>query len=144
LLTLACNILSPRTPPAEPSATIIATSTATPHPTATPAAVPTRAPQLGDTWTRPADGMTMVYVPAGEFLMGSNDGAADEKPMHTVALDAFWMDQTEVTNAQYRKCAEVGKCAALLTCDWGEPTYNDGTKSQHPAVCELARCSSLL
>jgi formylglycine-generating enzyme required for sulfatase activity len=47
----------------------------------------------------------MIHVPDGEFLMGSRDAdrkaAADEKPAHTVTLDAFWIDRTEVTNAQY-------------------------------------------
>jgi formylglycine-generating enzyme required for sulfatase activity len=47
----------------------------------------------------------MVYVPAGEFLMGSTDADAkagdDEKPQHRVYLDAFWIDRTEVTNGQY-------------------------------------------
>jgi len=56
---------------------------------------------LGDTWTRPADGMVMVYVPAGEFEMGSTEGNSDEQPVHTVALDGFWIDQTEVTNDQF-------------------------------------------
>jgi len=69
---------------------------------------------IGDTWTRPADGMVMVYVPAGEFLMGSSDAdgeaGAHEKPQHTVYLDAYWIDRTEVTNAQYRKCVEAGAC----------------------------------
>jgi eukaryotic-like serine/threonine-protein kinase len=54
---------------------------------------------------RSADGMEMIYVPAGEFLMGSTDAdrkaADDEKPQHIVYLDAFWIDRTEVTNAQY-------------------------------------------
>ncbi|HUN24645.1 MAG TPA: protein kinase, partial [Anaerolineales bacterium] len=56
---------------------------------------------VGSTQTRARDGMRMVYVPAGEFEMGSNDGDADEQPVHTVYLDAFWIDQTEVTNAQF-------------------------------------------
>jgi formylglycine-generating enzyme required for sulfatase activity len=43
----------------------------------------------------------MVHVPAGEFEMGSTQGHDDEAPVHTVALDAFWIDQTEVTNAQF-------------------------------------------
>ena len=45
----------------------------------------------------------MVYIPAGEFVMGSREdnGDADEHPEHTVYLDAFWMDTYEVTNAQY-------------------------------------------
>ncbi len=46
------------------------------------------------------DGMTLVYVPAGEFQMGS-DQNDDEKPIHTMYLDAYWIDQTEVTNAMY-------------------------------------------
>ena len=45
----------------------------------------------------------MVLIPAGEFQMGSNDGDDDEKPVHTVYVDAFYMDKYEVTNAQYRK-----------------------------------------
>lgn len=53
---------------------------------------------------RQNDGGEMVFVPAGEFLMGSeeNDEAFfDEKPAHTVYLDAFWIDRTEVTNARF-------------------------------------------
>ena len=53
------------------------------------------------------DGMAQVYVPAGEFLMGSADsdsGAfSDEKPQHKVYLDAFWIDKTGVTNAMFAK-----------------------------------------
>lgn len=76
-----------------------------------PDPTPTQEPQpdLGDTQTRPSDGMTMVYVPAGEFMIGSSDQAAkdalaqcerylsqceptfyqDEQPSHIVALDSF-------------------------------------------------------
>jgi len=49
------------------------------------------------------DGAPMVLIPAGDFRMGSNNGADDEKPVHTVYLDAFYMDKYEVTNAQYRR-----------------------------------------
>ena len=59
---------------------------------------------------RDADGMVMVYVPAGEFEMGSNDGDSDEQPVHTVYLDAYWIDKTEVTNAMYAKCVEDNAC----------------------------------
>ena len=44
----------------------------------------------------------MVLIPAGEFEMGNNDGAANERPAHTVYVDAFYMDIYEVTNAQYK------------------------------------------
>ncbi len=56
------------------------------------------------------DGMTMVYVPEGEFQMGSEDGENDQKPVHTVYLDAYWIDQTEVTNAMYAQCVTEGEC----------------------------------
>jgi iron(II)-dependent oxidoreductase len=46
------------------------------------------------------DGIPYVYVPAGCFLMGS-DGFRTERPVHEVCLSAFWIGQTEVTNAQY-------------------------------------------
>ena len=65
---------------------------------------------LGDTWKRPTDKMVMVYIPAGEFQMGSTDGPEEEQPLHTVALDSFWVDRTEVTNAQYRLCEKSGEC----------------------------------
>ena len=54
--------------------------------------------------------MAMVFVAAGEFPMGSNDGDSDEKPVHTVYLDAFWIDKYEVTNAQYKHCVAAAAC----------------------------------
>jgi len=47
--------------------------------------------------------MVLVYIPAGTFEMGSEDGDGDERPVHSVYLDAFWMDQTEVTLARFRE-----------------------------------------
>ncbi|MCA9712820.1 MAG: formylglycine-generating enzyme family protein, partial [Myxococcales bacterium] len=70
--------------------------------------------ELGDTWERLTDGMVMVYVPAGSFLMGSlgsdPDAENDELPQHRVALDGFWLDRTEVTNFQYGRCVADGDC----------------------------------
>ena len=45
----------------------------------------------------------MVYVVGGTFQMGSNSGDSDEKPIHTVTVSSFYMDKTEVTQAEYRK-----------------------------------------
>ena len=47
----------------------------------------------------------MVLIPAGEFQIGSNDAEADddEQPVRTVYVDAFYMDKTEVTNAQFKE-----------------------------------------
>jgi len=53
----------------------------------------------------PIDGpLGMVWIPGGEFTMGSNSDKAwpDEKPAHRVRVDGCWMDQTEVTNAQFQ------------------------------------------
>jgi formylglycine-generating enzyme required for sulfatase activity len=50
----------------------------------------------------------MVYVPAGTFTMGSRFNY--KEPAHEVYLDAFWIDQTEVTNARYRLCVDEGVC----------------------------------
>jgi serine/threonine-protein kinase len=46
-------------------------------------------------------GVEQVFVPAGSFIMGSASSAADERPLHTVLLNSFWIDRTEVTNAQF-------------------------------------------
>ena len=63
---------------------------------------------IGSTQVSDKDDMTMMYVPAGEFTMG-NDKYSEE-PVHTVNLDAYWIDQTEVTNAMYAKCISAGVC----------------------------------
>ncbi len=85
--------------------------------------------QAGDnrllkTDVRPKDGGVMVYVPAGEFPMGSSDAQiaiaqADcqgcpedwfdgERPQHMVSLDAYWIDRYEVSNEQFAKFIEDG------------------------------------
>jgi formylglycine-generating enzyme required for sulfatase activity len=51
---------------------------------------------------RDLDG-SMVYVPAGEFVMGSDAGDVDESPQRRVYLDAFEIDKYEVTNVQYQR-----------------------------------------
>jgi formylglycine-generating enzyme required for sulfatase activity len=79
------------------------TATNTPQPTFTPT------PGIGSTKVSEKDGMVMVFVPAGEFTMGS-DTDSDEQLIHQVNLDAFWIDQTEVTNAMYAKCVDDGGC----------------------------------
>jgi formylglycine-generating enzyme required for sulfatase activity len=53
------------------------------------------------------DGASMILIPAGEFLMGSYEGYDNEKPVHTVYLDDFYMDKYEVTNAQYKRFMEA-------------------------------------
>ena len=63
----------------------------------------------------------MVYVPAGDFLMGTRDkhnGVIridwnNEDYQHTFTLDGFWIDCTEATYAQYRGCIQAGACQQL-------------------------------
>jgi formylglycine-generating enzyme required for sulfatase activity len=47
------------------------------------------------------NGVEMVLVPPGCFYMGSNVGDSNERPVHEVCLEDFWIDRYEVTNAQY-------------------------------------------
>jgi formylglycine-generating enzyme required for sulfatase activity/uncharacterized caspase-like protein len=86
----------------------IGTSTPSPTKTAIP---PTPTLGIGSTKTG-NDGMTLLYVPAGNFTMGSDSGSSSEKPTHSVHLDAFWIDTTEVTNAMYAKCVRDKVCNA--------------------------------
>ncbi|MBM3130669.1 MAG: TIR domain-containing protein [Chloroflexi bacterium] len=92
----------------KPTETLRPTATFTPQPTNTPRPTATPTPWIGSTKIS-ADDATMMYVPAGEFTMGSNDYDR-EKPVHTVYLDAFWMDKFEVTNALYKKCVDAKQC----------------------------------
>ncbi len=113
-----------------PTDTPMPTATDTLVPTITDTPIPTDIPTptlgIGSTQTRSADGMTMLYVPGGTFRMGSAeddpDAGDNEKPQHTVTLTAFWIDRTEVTNAQYKRCVEDGVCAASPYAD--DSTYN--------------------
>ncbi len=60
------------------------------------------------------DGRPMVFVPGGPFLMGApeSDAAADpdERPQHSVSVDAFWIDQYEVSHTDYFACVALGAC----------------------------------
>lgn len=84
-------------------------------------------PWRGQEIVNPKDGAVMVYVPAGEFLMGSHDVTENEKPQRRVYLDAFWMYTHPVTVAQYFEfCAD--------TCCLKPETPNWGWKDDHPIV----------
>jgi formylglycine-generating enzyme len=66
----------------------------------------------------------MVWIPGGEFQMGGDDPLArpDESPIHRVRVDGFWMDATEVTNAQFAEFASATgyKTVAERPLDWEE------------------------
>jgi formylglycine-generating enzyme required for sulfatase activity len=80
-------------------------------------------------------GQEMILIPAGEFLMGSPDSEEnaedDEKPQHTVYLDAFYISRYPVTNAEYKKfIAASGQGAPG---DWENGKIPNG-KENHPVV----------
>ena len=83
---------------------------------------------LGSTRISSQDHMTLVYVPAGEFLMGTTTGLTDERPLHKVDLDAYWVDQTEITNSMYSECVQSGACDQPSSLVF----YNDPAYANHP------------
>ena len=116
---------------------------------------PTLTIDPGEARIRTVDGMAMVNVPSGNFKIGSTETEIEdaialcqqhysicnrwyyerESPQHSVELTSFWMDQTEVSNAQYRLCVDAGICTEPSTCKKGTPTFGDSNKADHPVVC---------
>jgi serine/threonine-protein kinase len=132
--TTALNTISPMQtipiPTTLPDPTIKQTPTATEQPT------------IGSTRTSEVDQMVQVYVPAGEFIMGSNhpddkksvEGgrAYVEIPVHTVSLDGYWIDKYEITNGQYKACVDADVCqpphitySATRPKYFGNPEYSN-------------------
>lgn len=70
-----------------------------------------------------------IYIPAGEFQMGSENGDSDERPVHTVYLDAYWIDATEVTNTKYKVCVQDGACEPP-----GGDNFSNSQYDNHPVV----------
>jgi formylglycine-generating enzyme required for sulfatase activity len=144
------------------SPTVSAPLAVTPNPQDAVATEEPTSPGLprGEVLTRASDGMLMVYVPGGEFKMGSTDadlryaqqlcnkdyGRVQERclrqwwrmeqPMHAVTVDSLWIDRTEVTNAQYEQCVEAGACdppAEIHTPD-GDLYYGNSAYDDYPVV----------
>jgi formylglycine-generating enzyme required for sulfatase activity len=81
--------------------------------------------------------MQLIYIPAGEFKMGSTkydqDREVNEEPQRKVYLDAFWISKTQVTNAMFNACVAAGVCrySASHTTN---PNYLDALYASHPVV----------
>jgi formylglycine-generating enzyme required for sulfatase activity len=118
---------SPTAAVTEAAATAIPTQagpSATPNPTATPrpAATPTSAPS-----NKP----NTVYVPGGEFVLGSDAGNEDETPQQTMSIDAFNIDVYPITNAEYKEFVDATGHEPPRT--WKEGAYPEGT-ADHPVT----------
>lgn len=144
----AATAASTEPPATVPAATLAATDTQavaftpTIAPSATIEASPTASGTLvaGATQTSANDRMVLVYVPAGSFLMGSPDtdtlARGNEKPQHTETVAAFWIDQTEVTNAQYGACLAAKACTAPQSFDsiTRSDYFHDPQYANYPVV----------
>jgi formylglycine-generating enzyme required for sulfatase activity len=84
----------------------------------------------------PAIERAPVGVPAGPFLMGSERGAADERPVHRVEVAAFRLDRHEVTVGRYRRCVEAGGCSrpALSTSHRRTSYFDDPAFDDFPVI----------
>ncbi|MGB0386794.1 MAG: SUMF1/EgtB/PvdO family nonheme iron enzyme [Ardenticatenaceae bacterium] len=133
----------PSATPVPPSATAVPPSATPVPPTETPIP-PSPTPTLGIGSTMEGqDGMTLLYVPQGKFLMGSKEGDPDadddEHPQHEVYLDAFWIDKTEVTNKMFARFVDQtghqtdaekqGSASPFTGTSWEE---TEGADWQHP------------
>jgi formylglycine-generating enzyme required for sulfatase activity/tRNA A-37 threonylcarbamoyl transferase component Bud32 len=82
----------------------------------------------------------MVYIPPGDFIMGSESEFSDQRPRHKVNLNAYFIDMYEVTNAEYKKFAEAtGHPEPIVKEFWAEPfNWHNGTyppgKGDHPVA----------
>lgn len=99
------------------------------------------------TKVREKDGMKMVYIPSGEFQMGSSFFKSfvfsnkklfsfpDQRPKHKVHLDAYWIDQTEVTVGMFKKFVEAtGYKTTAEKEGWGKPWRNKSKDKEWPQV----------
>ncbi len=98
-------------------------------PSTADAAAHSGSPSAADAAAHPG----MVWIPGGTFRMGGdNDQAqADEYPKHTVTVNGFWMDKTEVTNAQF---AAFVKATGYVTTAEKAPDWNELKKQLPPGT----------
>jgi eukaryotic-like serine/threonine-protein kinase len=89
-------------------------------------------------------GVPMRLVPAGEFTMGSDTDSDARNQAHAVYLDAFYIDQYEVTNGHYADCVKAGICEPpyFTKSDFRESYYGNPEFNNYPVIYvdwEMAR-----
>ena len=111
-------------------------STPAPSSSPVPAGGSDLAPVLWPAEITDAAGVPLNLVAAGDFVMGSDSGSADERPRHQVFLDAYYMDRYEVTNARYAACVRAGACAPPRDArSYGRTSYyGDPQYAEYPVV----------
>lgn len=131
LLALAACAPASTPTPSLPAPTVAPPTPEPPTPEPTPTIVPVTlaGPQAGAemAWT---DGSVLVYVPAGEFTMGSG---LPDAPQRAVSLDSYWIYQTEVTNSMYAFCVKVGACTPPAQ-ETGGVLYDNPIYASYPVV----------
>ncbi len=84
-------------------------------------------------------GMEFVWVPGGCFQMGSNEGDDDEKPVHEVCVDGFWMGVHEVTVGQWERFVSEtgyrGEGSNHWRCDGMADPEGFTQEADHPVCC---------
>ena len=82
----------------------------------------------------------MRWIPGGTFAMGSEDFYPEERPVHRVAVDGFWMDETPVTAAQFRRFVRETKYVTLAERPLESVLYPDADpEPSFPARSSSAR-----
>ncbi len=71
----------------------------------------------------------MVFIPGGDFFMGSDEGTPSEKPSHKVHVPPYCMDVYEVTTAKYVACSNAGWCKRA-----GTSSIEDGLRSEEQSA----------
>ncbi len=81
-------------------------------------------------------GASMVFVPAGPFLLGAENEDPDEAPVREIWLDAFYIDQFEVSNQNYKECVRAGACSepSKFESDTLFSYYDDDAFRNYPVI----------
>ena len=127
----------------KPSSTINNPAPTLPPPQSTGTLVATQVtqtgfiPQVGVVNFSPKDGVELIYIPAGKFIMGEKVGVnLNNYPQREVYLNEYWIYKTPVTNEQYKKCVKEGVCSPPwhINSPSREWYYNTAEFSGYPVI----------